>query len=187
MDIHIVSGTHEELYDLLRDGKADLVLSDQRRAFSDLYVNYELMQCTCCAELSQNNPLAAGESVTLEELKQIPCILISSKEQQNAEQEYYENTLGFGGSYLFAENPEEGRLLAVSNRGFLPVENVGTLPPEAVSLRRLPIFRDGRPVLAQLLRFLEKGTDKRRYRRICRDAEKTHKRRTEQRGEKLIE
>ena len=31
--ISIVNGTHEELYDLLRFGGVDLILSDQRRAF----------------------------------------------------------------------------------------------------------------------------------------------------------
>ena len=29
-------------------------------------------------------------------MKWMPCILISSREQQEAEQEYYQNTLGFG-------------------------------------------------------------------------------------------
>ena len=33
--IHIVNGNHEELYALLKTDKADLILSDQRRAFSD--------------------------------------------------------------------------------------------------------------------------------------------------------
>ena len=39
--INIVGGTHEELYDLLRQGGVDIILSDQRRAFSDTYVNYD--------------------------------------------------------------------------------------------------------------------------------------------------
>lgn len=43
--ISIVNGTHEELYDLLRFGGVDLVLTDQRRAFSDKYANYELLRC----------------------------------------------------------------------------------------------------------------------------------------------
>lgn len=43
----------------------------------------------------------------MEGLKRVPCILISSKEQQNVEQDYYQNTLGFGGSFLFAEKPED--------------------------------------------------------------------------------
>lgn len=138
--INIINGTHEELYDLLRFGGVDFILSDQRRAFSDSYVNYELMQCGCYAEISSRSPLASKDCVILDDLKRMPCILISSHGQQNAEQDYYQNTLGFGGSYLFVNNLEEGRLLVVSNRGFLPVESVGTLPPEINSVRRLPIY-----------------------------------------------
>lgn len=154
--IDIVNGTHEELYDLLRFGGVDLVLNDQRRAFSDLYVNFELMECGCYAELSRYNPLSGQEEVSLEDLRRTPCILISSREQRNAEQEYYQNTLGFGGSYLFAENLEEGRLLVVSNRGFLPIENVGTLPPEGASIRRLPICRNGRQIKRNYCAFWRK-------------------------------
>ena len=46
VSIDIVNGTHEELYDLLRFGKVE-ILSDQRLAFSEAYVNSELMQCGC--------------------------------------------------------------------------------------------------------------------------------------------
>lgn len=154
--ISIVNGTHEELYELLRSGGVDLVLNDQRRAFSDLYVNLELTHCGCYAELSLHNPLSRQGQVSLDDLKRLPCILISSREQQNAEQEYYQNTLGFGGSYLFAESLEEGRLLVVSNRGFLPIERVGTLPPEGASIRRLPICRNGRQILRSYCVFWKK-------------------------------
>ena len=156
IDIKIVNGTHEELYDLLRFGGVDLVLNDQRRAFSDDYVNFELMQCGSYAEISVYNPLSQKDCVQLEELKRMPCILISSREQQNAEQEYYQNTLGFGGSYLFADNLAEGRMLVVSNRGFLPIESVGTLPPEEVSIRRLPVYRGDRQVMRNYCAFWRK-------------------------------
>ena len=129
VSIHIVNGTHEELYNLLRFGGADLVLTDQRRAFSSQYENYQLLQCGCYAEISVRNRLSSRESVDLELLKRTPCILISSREQQNTEQDYFQNTLGFGGKFLFAENLEEGRLMVAGNRGFLPIESVGTLPP----------------------------------------------------------
>ena len=156
VSINIVNGTHEELYDMLRFGGVDLVLNDQRRAFSDTYVNYELMQCGCYAEISVNNPLSQKDRVRIEELKRTPCILIASREQQNAEQEYYQNTLGFGGSYLFADNLEEGRLMVLSNRGFLPVESVGTLPPAGLSIKRLPICRGGRQVMRNYCAFWRK-------------------------------
>lgn len=143
VSIHIVNGTHEELYDLLRFGRADLVLTDQRRAFSDKYANFQLLKCGCYAELSVRSPLAEQESVTMEELKRQACILISSREQQNIEEDYYKNTLGFGGRFLFAENMEEGRLMVAGNRGFLPVERVGTLPPCGTGVKRLPVMERG--------------------------------------------
>ena len=143
VSIHIVNGTHEELYDLLRFGGADLVLTDQRRAFSDKYANFQLLKCGCYAELSVRSPFAEQESVTMEELKRQACILISSREQQNIEEDYYKNTLGFGGRFLFAENMEEGRLMVAGNRGFLPVERVGTLPPCGTGVKRLPIMERG--------------------------------------------
>lgn len=143
VSIHIVNGTHEELYDLLRFGGADLVLTDQRRAFSDKYANFQLLKCGCYAELSVRSPLAEQESVTMEELKRQACILISSREQQNIEEDYYKNTLGFGGRFLFAENLEEGRLMVAGNRGFLPVERVGTLPPCGTGVKRLPVMEQG--------------------------------------------
>lgn len=141
--ISIVNGTHEELYDLLRFGGVDLILSDQRRAFSGQYENDQLLQCGCYAEISVRNPLSGQEFIELESLKRTPCILISSREQQNAEQEYFQNTLGFGGPFLFAENLEEGRLMVAGNRGFLPIESVGTLPPAGASIKRLPIMQNG--------------------------------------------
>ena len=120
-----------------------MVLTDQRRAFSDKYVNFQLLKCGCYAELSVRSPLAEQESVTMEELKRQACILISSREQQNIEEDYYKNTLGFGGRFLFAENLEEGRLMVAGNRGFLPVERVGTLSPCGTGVKRLPVMEQG--------------------------------------------
>lgn len=156
VSINIVGGTHEELYDLLRFGGVDLVLNDQRRAFSNTYINYELMQCGCYAELSVNHPLSGQDRVCLEQLQGTPCILIASREQRNTEQEYYQNTLGFGGSYLFADSLEEGRLLVLSNRGFLPVESVGTLPPPGTSIRRLPIYQGEQQIMRNYCAFWRK-------------------------------
>ena len=102
------------------------------------------------------HPLSQKTFVELDELKRLPCILISSREQRNAEQEYYQNTLGFGGSYLFADSLEEGRLMVASNRGFLPIESVGTLPPEGTLIRRLPIYQGERQVMRNYCAFWRK-------------------------------
>ena len=50
------------------------------------------------------------------EAHEIPIILIASKEQQEAEQDYYQNALGLVSEYIFAENNEETGLLVVGKR-----------------------------------------------------------------------
>jgi len=142
VDINTTTGTHEELYDLLRFNGIDLALSDQRRAFSEAYINFHLLYGDFSVEVSVRSRFGAMEKVTTEDLKRAPCILISPKEQQNTEQEFYQNIIGLGGNFLFASNPEEARLMVVGNRGFLPVDGVGTLAPPGTSIIRLPLYRD---------------------------------------------
>ncbi|MDO4272113.1 MAG: LysR family transcriptional regulator [Eubacteriales bacterium] len=144
VSIQIVSGTHEELYHMLRSEEIDIALSDQRRAFSEEYVNHQLLMGNCYAEISSRNKLSDQEKLTVEDLKRTPCILVSSKEQRFNEQEFYQNTLNFGDNFLFAENLEEARLMVVGNQGFLPIEEIGTLPPVGESIKRLPVYRKGK-------------------------------------------
>ena len=73
-----MSGNHEELYEALRNGKADLVLNDQRRAFSDEYVNCLLTTRECTVEIAAGNPLASQDSMETEAVRNLPCILVSS-------------------------------------------------------------------------------------------------------------
>ena len=142
--IQIVSGTHEELYHMLRSEEIDIALSDQRRAFSEEYVNHQLLMGNCYVEISSRNKLSELEKVTVEDLKRTPCILVSSKEQRFNEQEFYQNTLNFGDNFIFAENLEEARLMVVGNQGFLPIEEIGTLPPVGASIKRLAVYRKGK-------------------------------------------
>lgn len=140
------SGSHEELYDLLRTGRADLIFSDQRRAFSDEYVNLLLAELDCRVEISAENPAGALEYVDVSDLRHTPCILVASKEQQKTEQAYYSEICSITGEFLFAETLDEARLMAAAGRGFLPVEG-GTLPPQfADTLVCLPLYRKGKPV-----------------------------------------
>lgn len=56
--VEIEHGNHEELYQLLRTGEVDLVLNDQRRAFSDEYVNLVLTTSNRYIEISAKSPMA---------------------------------------------------------------------------------------------------------------------------------
>ena len=141
--IRVIRGNHEDLYDALRTGEADIVLNDQRRAFSDRYVNLTLSEQPCYVEIAARNPIAQLNRVTAEELKNTPCILVASSEQEEQERSYYRDIIGFQGEFLFAENLDQARLMVVGNRGFLPVE--GGSEPEHLggAIRRVELHRNG--------------------------------------------
>lgn len=156
VSVSVEYGNHEELYAMLRSEQADLVLNDQRRAFSDEYVNLILTTCTAYVEVSAFSPLAARREITPEELKNHLCILISSASQRETEQEYYHDVVGFRGEFLYAENLEEARLMVIGRKGFLPVEGGTFAPTVGASIVRIPLMRGTEPIRRNYCAFWKK-------------------------------
>lgn len=146
VSISVQSGTHEELYHGLVAGAIDLALNDQRRAFSDDYVNMELKNAECIIEISERSELSSCERLEVRDLSGMSCIIVSSKEQRKTEADYYRNILGFANDFLYAETQEEARLMVIGGRGFLPVEAIGKLPEVSGTIRRIPLYRRNRRV-----------------------------------------
>lgn len=142
VEITVVSGNHEDLYDGLRLGKIDLILNDQRRAFSDLYENLVLLETYCYVEMASYNPLANLQEVDVEALKNTPCILVASTRQQEEELRFYQNFIGFKSDFLFAETLQEARRMVVSNRGVMPVEGTNSDAFFGATLKRIPLISD---------------------------------------------
>ena len=147
---------HEDLFDGLRFGKLDLVLNDQRRAFSDEYENRILSESRCFVELATHNPLSRLDGIDIADLKNIPCILIASPVQQENERSYYRDVVGFRGEFLFAETAQEALVLVVSNKGVLPVEPSDSEPYYGAAMKRVPLLRGERQIVRNLCAFRKK-------------------------------
>lgn len=153
VSLEITGGNHEELYDALRNGTVDVVLNDQRRALSDAYESQLLTASPCTVEISRHSPLAKRESLTAEDLKALLCILVASFQQRETERTYYREITGLDGTFLYADNLEQARLLAAGGKGYLPIEGVPAASVLAVPLRRIPLLRGGKPVLRNYYAF----------------------------------
>lgn len=143
IELTVISGNHEDLYDGLRFGKIDLALNDQRRAFSEEYENMILMETACYVEVASHNPLAKLDVIDAESLKNTPCILVASKEQQEEEQRFYRDILGFQGEFLFTETLQSARMMVVSNRGVMLVEGLNRDSFFGTTLKRIPLSKNG--------------------------------------------
>lgn len=156
VELTVTSGNHEDLYDGLRFGKIDIALNDQRRAFSDNYENLILMETVCYVEMASHNPLANLDVVDVDALKNTPCILVASKEQQEEEQRFYRDIIGFKGEFLFADTLQAARVMVVSNRGVMPVEGANSDSFFGTTLKRIPLTRDGIQIRRKYCAFWKK-------------------------------
>lgn len=156
VELRVTVGNHEDLFDGLRFGKLDLVLNDQRRAFSDEYVNLILSESKCNVEIASHNPLSHLDGIEIADLKNTPCILIASAEQQDNERSYYRDVVGFRGEFLFAENLQEARVLVVANKGVMPIELSGSEQYFGSAMKRVPLLRGGSQITRNLCAFRKK-------------------------------
>ena len=143
VEISVLSGNHEDLYNALRQDRIDLALNDQRRAFSDAYENLILTEAECFVELAAHSPLSRLNNISVEDLKNTPCILVASKEQEEEEMRFYRDIIGFRGDFLFAPTLQAARVMAVANRGILPVEGKNSDAFFGPTLKRVPLTRNG--------------------------------------------
>lgn len=147
MELEILNGSREELFEAILVGQVDLVLSDLRRVFLDDFLHSELVQARCCVELSARHPLAAGEQVEPCQLREGRCILVAGESHRKAEMSYYREAMGFQGDFLVARTPQEARLMVAAGRGFLSVEDIGEEESPVEGVVRLPLFEQGAPVM----------------------------------------
>ena len=98
----------------------------------------------CGIEIASRNPISALKTVSPEELKNTPCILVASKKQQKTEQKYYSDVFGFHGDFLFADSLEEARLMVVQNNGLMPIDDGPE--PYGIATSRIPLCRREHPI-----------------------------------------
>ena len=172
VEVSVTYGSHEELYGSLRTGEADLVLNDQRRAFSDEYVNLLLTTCRSCIEVSAHSPIAQMERISPPELKKHTLYSgdlrgpaghgagILSRRDRLSWRVLCGNS---GGSAIDGD-----RAQGLSSRGRNGTDSAGG----SIHCPRSAGARGGAHP-AELLRVLEKGQFRLLCRRICRASEST--------------
>ena len=64
------SGTHDQLYRAMIEGRVDIAFNDRRRALSDEWNNRHLVDGYRYAEVSEASPVAWAESVTCQQLSE---------------------------------------------------------------------------------------------------------------------
>ena len=137
--IETVAASHDQLYRDALSGKADIVLNDRRRALSPEWENVHLRTCWRYTEASEANPLAENNTVTCNDLKALPCILVCERTRFEAEAAWWRDAMNFDGTFLHAQSADAGRMMVAGNRGWLPIESSDQQQASGTVLRRIPL------------------------------------------------
>jgi DNA-binding transcriptional LysR family regulator len=154
--ISVMNGSHDDLYYAMENDIIDLALNDQRRAFSSAYNNLILSTSTTYIEVSARNPIAKLNEVSVNDLKNTPCILVINKESQDEERKYYEEYVGLTGDFLFAESLPDARIRIITSQGYMPVDVIDNSDFFDTSVTRIPLVRNGEPVTKTYCAFWKK-------------------------------
>lgn len=150
--LDIMRGTHEELYDAMRRDEADLILNDQRRAFSDDYENLVLSQTPLAAVLPAHSPLADKAEVSLNQLTPLTCILVSPALQQNHEAAYYRDVIGIKSDFRFAADLSEAYMLVSAGAGYTLFDGIKS-DHVRESVRIVPLVKHHKPIIRRYCAF----------------------------------
>lgn len=157
--LQLVFGDHEALFASLRQGSADLLISDQRRAFSEEYFNLRLCSLPLMVEVSASSPFALLESVDIDALSEHACILVCTPEEERFEEDYYRTVLGFKNTFTRVSSMEQARLTAAATQGFVPGDALSAAESEGTvsrGLRKIKLTRRGEPVWRHYCIFAKK-------------------------------
>ena len=154
--LSLTTGTHEELFHPVNEGSLDIVINDQWRALSDHYINEELMEQPLFALLRQDDPLTAAGRVTMEDMRDRLCILVTSPEQRENEAAHWRDVMGLHSSFLFADNMEEACMNAAAGIGFYPCD--ADMPTDGGTML-LPLYRGEAPLTRKIFAFWPESSD----------------------------
>jgi DNA-binding transcriptional LysR family regulator len=150
VDISVFAGTHEELYARLHAEEIDLAMNDQWRAFSVDYNNVILTEQKGYIEVPQGSFPASLEKISVEELDNETCVLVTSKDTEDTDRAFYRDILGFRSQFITAYSLEDARMMVLAGKGYLPIEGNSQIPD---MLTRVPLYRMGRQVYRRYCAF----------------------------------
>ena len=156
VQMSLLSGTHEDIFQKILAGQLDMVVNDQRRALADHFVNEALGDQPLYAMLRQDATLARQGSATMEDLRDVLCIVVSSPEQRANEASYWRDVMTVRGDLLFVDSVEAACLNAVAGVGWLPCDRDMEARAGTVLL---PLMRGEVPVTRKMFAFWPEERD----------------------------
>lgn len=158
--ISIKDGTHDTISANNINDVTDIMIGDQRKAFSDRLNNVYIGDLYYSIKISNANNLSTKKALTINDLKDQNCIVIASREEFAKEIEFMKTKLGFDGDCIYATTLTEANLMVAANIGFLPVASKQKEKIDDGSIATIPLLKNNTILKSKLYGFYKKSSDK---------------------------
>ena len=108
------------------------------------------------ALIRQDDPLTEKGRVTLNDVQDKLCILVTSAEQRETEAAHWRDVMGMQSSFLFANNVDEARMNAAAGIGFYPCDE--DMPTDGGTVL-VPLYRGDAPMTRKVFAFWPESSD----------------------------
>ncbi|MBU7561576.1 LysR family transcriptional regulator [Weissella cibaria] len=153
VDLKIYHGTHEHLYELLRDDKIDLAFNDQRRALSDDFINEKLVTTEMVVAIGLTALPQNINQVEISDLKDLKNVLVIDESQRDTEEVYYREILGVQSPFEVVGSHDEAEMVLAANRGYMLVSAKNQQAFNSDVTRLLKVTLNGRPIMQNYYAF----------------------------------
>lgn len=172
ISINVAYGDHDELMGKLLSGELDVVFNDLRsEAEQNNFACQFIEEVEGLIAISQQCTLIPPDStvaaVEVSSLKNMPCILVTDKNFQEQEKQFYRRLFNFNGSFLVAKDMPSAITMLINNKGFMPIISNGDAHEfMGKFLSLVPLHNNGQPIRFQYCAFWNKDGDSERLQAI---------------------
>ncbi|TSO26278.1 LysR family transcriptional regulator substrate-binding protein [Lactobacillus sp. LL6] len=142
--INLVSLYQDQVKNELEDKNIDLALTDPRDNNFDDYSVESIAEVSLIVLLQAGNFMKSEQTVEMEQLKNIPNILIATPKEEWGELHYHKDILKITSPFIAVDSFNEAALMAASGSGyFLMNENTAPLLKND-QLQKMFLLKDGK-------------------------------------------
>lgn len=122
LSLNLVSGTHDELCEMLSRDEIDMAFNVMRSSVSSDYAYRQLAIAGAFIAIAPQSKLSRLDYAEPNMLRTTPCILVADPEYQSSEKRFFRLSLDMSDNFLYAASLEEAMYMVISNKGYLPMD-----------------------------------------------------------------
>ena len=134
----------DEIETKIQDGKVDAVLVNSRNSIYQTLASYAVSDIALLALVQAGNFNKYQQTIELDDLKNVPCIMVASVADEKSEYHYLKDILQVDSDLLAVETLGEAILMAESGSGYLIMNEMTASHVDDDQVQKLFLLGDGK-------------------------------------------